>query len=425
MNNAAIVTWNGTDSVNDSALTSTATALTRDLGEDVGVRNVLTGTFTAPSTNYNAPALAGGTLTILPADLTASITNQNKTYGADDPGLGTIPVTLGGLVNRTVSNWNGNVLVDDSALTSSVTSLARDPGEDVGSYAVMAGVFSAPSTNYSAPMLAGGTLTITPKAISVAANAQSKVYGSPDPALTYTASGIVNATVIDWNGNSTAISDTAGSALSGALTRAAGENVAGSPYAISGGTLAATANYNVASFTGNNLTITPAALSITANDASRPANQPNPPFTASFTGFRLGDTPGSLSGTLMFSTPATLTSLPGSYAIVPSGLASNNYAIQLLPGTLRVGISLLTGIDPLQSVTSVWLTPATYESPQPALPISGAFILAEVEEGSVGEFLSRLPATAAGPGEQPPPEGFAGSCVGHAPFSVLRCLRNR
>ena len=96
-------------------------------------------TFSAASANYSAPTLTGTpTLTIGQASLTGTIANQNKLYGEDDPALGGIGVSLTGLVNRTVSTWNGNVGVNDSALTSSLTSLTRAAGEGVGSYDITA-----------------------------------------------------------------------------------------------------------------------------------------------------------------------------------------------------------------------------------------------------------------------------------------------
>ena len=66
------------------------------------------------------------------------------------------------------------------------------------------------------------------------------------PTLTYVATGFQ-------------FSDNEASVLTGALTCAAGEQVAGGPYAISQGTLAANSDYTI-SFTGNSLTITPATL---------------------------------------------------------------------------------------------------------------------------------------------------------------------
>src|SRR4051812_49912481 len=57
-------------------------------GENVGVRNITGGVFSAASANYSAPSLTGSpTLTISQASLTGAIANQSKVYGADDPTL--------------------------------------------------------------------------------------------------------------------------------------------------------------------------------------------------------------------------------------------------------------------------------------------------------------------------------------------------
>ena len=69
---------------------------------------------------------------------------------------------------------------------------------------------------------------------------------------------------------------------------------------------------------------------------SRLEGAPNPDFTASITGFVAGDDASDLLGTLVFSTPATAASPPGSYPITPSGLHSPNYTISFVDGTLTV-----------------------------------------------------------------------------------------
>jgi hypothetical protein len=144
--NRTIATWNGNVVVDDTALTSNAVALTRAAGENVGAYNITAGAFTAPSANYSAPSFTGGpTLTISTAALTASVANQSKTYGSDDPALPIAAISVSGLVNRTVATWNGNVAVDDSALTSQATALTRAVGENVGAYNITGGTFSAPS----------------------------------------------------------------------------------------------------------------------------------------------------------------------------------------------------------------------------------------------------------------------------------------
>jgi filamentous hemagglutinin family protein len=187
----------------------------------------------------------------------------------------------------------------------------------VGAYPTA--VSAAASAQGYALSLVDGTLTVTPAPLAVMADAQTREYGLPDPPLTYAATGFV-------------LGDTPASALTGALTRVPGENVG--VYAINQGTLAAQ-NYAI-TFTGNAFTITPAPLSVTANDSSRAFGAPNPPFTASFAGFRLGDTLASLTGTLTFSTPATSASPAGAYPITPAGVASPNYVITFIDGTLSV-----------------------------------------------------------------------------------------
>ena len=67
--------------------------------------------------------------------------------------------------------------------------------------------------------------------LTVTADDKAKAYGGTDPALTYATSGLQG-------------SDSAGSILSGALTRDAGENAG--TYNITQGTLASNSNYTIA-----------------------------------------------------------------------------------------------------------------------------------------------------------------------------------
>lgn len=93
-------------------------------------------------------------------------------------------------------------------------------------------------------------------------------------------------------------------------------------------------NYNVVINSGT-LTVTPAPLSIVADDTARPAGQPNPTFTGTITGIKNGD---AISAT--HDSQATVGSAAGTYAIVPtltdaSGKISN-YAVTISNGTLTV-----------------------------------------------------------------------------------------
>ena len=194
----------------------------------------------------------------------------------------------------------------------------------VGNYLFTLGSVTA-GTNY-ALALAGNspTFAVTPATLMVTANPERKVYGSPDPALAYTASGFQ-------------LSDTAASILTGALTRTAGETVAESPYAISQGTLSADANYTIA-FTGNTLSITPATLTVTAAKQTEIYGAPLPSLTYSYSGLENDDTLSVFSGAL--STTATASSKVGTYPIDQGTLsAGSNDAIAFTGNNLNITLA--------------------------------------------------------------------------------------
>ncbi|HUX25243.1 MAG TPA: MBG domain-containing protein, partial [Burkholderiales bacterium] len=144
-------------------------------------------------------------------------------------------------------------LVADTAATVLSGALTRVPGETVlgGPYAITQGTVAA-SSNYTLSSFTSNGLTITPAPLNVAANPQSKLFGKPDPALTFSVTGLVNNPALG-------IADTAVSVLSGALTRVPGESALGGPYAITQGSLASNGNYTLG-FTPNNLIIIGAAV---------------------------------------------------------------------------------------------------------------------------------------------------------------------
>jgi len=84
------------------------------------------------------------------------------------------------------------------------------------------------------------------------------------------------------------------------------------------------------------LVVNPAPLTITANNANKVLDAPNPAFTASYSGFVLSESASVLSGTLSCTTTALTTSPVGPYPITCSGQSSTNYSISYLPGVLSV-----------------------------------------------------------------------------------------
>ena len=105
---------------------------------------------------------------------------------------------------------------------------------NAGEYTVY---YQVTKANYNT-VTGSAKVTINKKALTITAEAKTKVYGEKDPELTYKVEGLIE-----------------GESLTGALTRAEGEAVG--EYDITQGTLAASNNYSV-TFVGAKLTITAA-----------------------------------------------------------------------------------------------------------------------------------------------------------------------
>src|SRR5262249_6084021 len=108
-----------------------------------------------------------------------------------------------------------------------------------------------------------------------------------------------------------------------------------------GGAVSANANYTI-SYVSGTLTVTRAALTVTANSATRAYGAANPAFTVSYTGFVNGDTVASVTAPPTVTTTATSSSGVGTYPITAAGAASANYAFTYVNGTLTVTAATLT-----------------------------------------------------------------------------------
>ncbi|NHA07849.1 T9SS type B sorting domain-containing protein [Mucilaginibacter sp. HC2] len=278
-------------------------ALTRAAGENVGVYAIQQGSL-ALNGNYTL-TYAGANLTIGKAAITVTANAQNKIYGAADPAL-TYAVTSGALVGT--DKFTG--------------ALTRVVGENVGVYAIQQGSLAL-NSNYTLTY-AGANLTIGKAVIAVTAIAQSKVYGTADPALTY---AITTGALVGTD------------KFTGALTRVAGENVG--TYAIQQGSLALNSNYTL-TYVGANLTITLRTLTITANNASKIYGSANPVLNISYNGFVNGESASNLTTQPAIATTATQSSSAGTYPITVSGAAIANYQIVYIAGTLTINKAMLT-----------------------------------------------------------------------------------
>ena len=187
-------------------------SLTREEGEEVGSYAIQQGSLSL-SANY-ALNFVEGELTITDKPIiVVTVDAHSKVYGEDDPAVFTYTYSP----NDPEIEFTG--------------ALSREPGEDVGSYAYTLGTLSA-GDGYTMDLVSA-YFNITPRPITVTADAKSKGLGESDPPLTYQ---ITSGTLV--------FDDT----LSGSLERDPGESVG--TYPIRKGSLSAGSNYNLTFING-------------------------------------------------------------------------------------------------------------------------------------------------------------------------------
>ena len=295
----------GNDSL--ATITSGAAAFTTPAGaaSAVGSYAINGGGLAAATGNYTitfaqAPGNATA-LSIIPRALVVTGDALSRSYGSANPAL---TYTLG-----------GQGLVNGDTLSGALTTPAT-VASGVGSYPLSQGSLAA-SGNYTLTYQPG-TLAITPRLLTVTADSFSRAYGDANPALTYTLGGQGLAN---------------GDKLAGALATTAAVTSSVGSYAVTQGTVAASANYAL-TFVSGAITVTARPLTITATSLSRFTTDPNPTLTYTVGGRGLVNS-DTLSGAL--ATSATATAPPSAYPITQGTLAAtSNYAVSYVPGTLTV-----------------------------------------------------------------------------------------
>jgi hypothetical protein len=262
-----------------------------------------------PGATIFAPSTGTATLSVVKADQTITFDGTGPvTYGV-------APITLTATASSGLPA-SFTVVSGPGTLSGGVLTVTG-----AGSVVIQADQDGNGNNNPAPPVQQ--TLVVTPAPLTVTADDASKVYGAALPAFTAGFSGFVNGdTPVDLGGS-----------LSLGTPATAASPVATYPVTPSG---LSSPNYTI-TFIDGTLTITPAPLTVTANDASKVYGAALPTFTAGFSGLVNGDTPADLGGTLTFATPADANSAPGAYPITPSGLTSANYDITFADGTLTVG----------------------------------------------------------------------------------------
>ena len=277
------------------------------------------------SGNYTV-SFTNGTLTINKASLTLQATDANRVYGLANP---TITTALFGFVNG------------ENATTAGVTGIAgvttvATASSNVGNYALTPTAGTLAAANYVFTNTIDGVLTITPATLTITANAATRQYGLVNPSFTGTVTGFANS---DTLANATA------GTLSFATSATTSSNVGNYELAAAG----LTANHGnylfvEASANGTALTVTQAALTITALADSKTYNGLS--YTGgngvSYSGFRNNDSSTGLTGTLSFTGNSQGAINAGTYAITTAGLSNPNYAVTFVNGALTINKASLT-----------------------------------------------------------------------------------
>jgi len=248
---------------------------------------------------------ANGTLTITRKPLTITAGSDTKVYDSTpltkNSYTHTVLLTGDKIEGVTVTGSQTDAGTSDNVLSAAV--IKNSNNDDV-------------TANYDITYT-NGTLTVTPKPITVKADNKWKAYGEADPRLTYTSGGLLN-----------------NDAITGTLSRVAGENVG--TYAITVGGLTAGDNYEI-SFTGANLTIVKAELTVTANNHTITYGDAPAGNGVTCEGFVGEETSAVLGGTLAYDFSYTqFGDVGNTYTIKPKGLTSSNYEITFSTGRLTV-----------------------------------------------------------------------------------------
>ncbi len=283
------------------ALTGTVTGLVNGdtLGTTIVVTYSTTATSASPAGTYPIIAtvtgssasnyqvvMNAGTLTISPSSaqvLTVTANNASRVYGAANPAFsGTM-----------TGAQNGDTFTESFATTATTTSA-------VGSYAIVPSVTGTNLGNYTVTIV-NGTLTINQATQTITFPAiASRAYGSAPFAVTATSSAGTKYPVTITVQSGPAVISGGTVTLTGAGTVVLQASQAGD------------ANYTAATTT-QSFQVTPAPLTVAANNASRAFGAANPVFSGTVTG-----AVGSDSFTESFTTTATASSNVGSYPIVPA-----------------------------------------------------------------------------------------------------------
>ena len=265
----------------------------------------------AEAKNYTI-SYESGELTITKRTLKAT-SHSSRQYGEKNPEFS---IEYTGFVN----NETEDVLTIKPIGTTTATKESS-----VGNYPIT--VSGGEATNYDFTY-EQGVLTVTKASLMAKVVDATKVYGEQNPNFSLEYYGLKNdETVPAWTTKPTFQTEATKKSGVGEYMVSA---VDGVPV-----------NYDI-EFNDGTLSITPAPLTIKANDAERPYYSDDPLFSYECTGFANGENESVLTTKPQLSTTATPQSGVGTYDINVGETSSPNYNISYSKGTLTITPRLLT-----------------------------------------------------------------------------------
>ena len=248
-----------------------------------------------------------GTLTITKTPLTATVNDETRQYGSDNPNF---TVSYTGLKNdETAPKWSEALNIETTATKQS----------NVGTYAITA---TGIPVNYDLSKIESGALTITPAPLTIIANDATRLYHEEEPTFSYSCNGFVN------DDDESVLST---SPILSTMTTLS-SNVGNYDITVEG---ASCANYSI-SYVSGTLAITPRTLVASVENYERQYNEENPEFEVIYEGFVENENEDVLTVKPIASTTATKTSDVGVYPITVSGGSAQNYTFTYNPGELTI-----------------------------------------------------------------------------------------
>ena len=277
-------------------------------GMNAGTYTILV---TASKANYE-PKTVTVSAAISKAALNLTATSFSRQYGQEN---GTLEYSLSGFKP---GDSEENVKVEANLVTEAGKT------SPTGTYTITFADYTSETENYKVIPVNGLLTVVDNETLGIRATPFTGEYtgknqsllteveaSQPDAKLTYT------------------VNETAGS------TVPEGKNVG--KYSIT--ITAEKANYKTATLTVTS-EITPAALTVTADNKTRAYREANPEFTYRSTGYVEGESSADVDLAVAMETPATEESVTGDYQILITGNeTAGNYRVTYVPGTLTVTTS--------------------------------------------------------------------------------------